>query len=164
MNTLRRLAQHDAAYLLVFIFLISLNLRGPVTGLPPLLDRISQDLHLSSSQSGLLTSLPLLIFALFAPVASWLTRHFQIERILATGVGLIALGMVARSLGSLSTLYMGAVLIGAGIAIGNVLLPSLLKREFPNHIVQLTAIYVLMMSVGGFIMSSFAVPLSVFAE
>lgn len=164
MNALRRLAQHDALYLLIFIFLIALNLRGPVTGLPPLLDRISQDLHLSSSQSGLLTSLPLLIFALFAPVASWLTRHFQIERILASGVGLIALGMIARSLGSLSTLYIGAVLIGAGIAIGNVLLPSLLKREFPNHIVQLTAIYVLMMSVGGFVMSSFAVPLSEFAE
>lgn len=164
MNTLRRLAQHDAFYLLIFIFLIALNLRGPVTGLPPLLDRISDDLQLSNWQSGLLTSLPLLIFALFAPVASWLTRHFKIERILATGVGLIALGMLIRSLGSISTLYIGAILIGAGIAIGNVLLPSLLKREFPNHIVQLTAMYVLMMSIGGFVMSSFAVPLSLFAE
>ena len=103
MNTLRRLAQHDAFYLLIFIFLIALNLRGPVTGLPPLLDRISDDLQLSNWQSGLLTSLPLLIFALFAPVASWLTRHFKIERILATGVGLIALGMLIRSLGSIST-------------------------------------------------------------
>lgn len=164
MNTLRRLAQHDAFYLLIFIFLISLNLRGPVTGLPPLLDRISQDLQLTSSQSGLLTSVPLLAFALFAPVASWLTRHFKIERILASGVGMIALGMMVRSLGSISTLYIGAVLIGIGIAIGNVLLPSLLKREFPNYIVQLTAIYVLMMSLGGFMMSSFAVPLSLIAE
>ncbi|MEL0625169.1 MFS transporter, partial [Marinomonas arenicola] len=80
------------------------------------------------------------------------------------GLGMIPLGMMVRSLGSISTLYIGAVLIGIGIAIGNVLLPSLLKREFPNYIVQLTAIYVLMMSVGGFMMSSFAVPLSLFAE
>jgi CP family cyanate transporter-like MFS transporter len=164
MKRLQRLAQHDAAYLLLFIFLVALNLRGPVTGLPPLLDRISQDLQLSSTQLGLMTSLPLLAFALFAPVTSWLTRYFQIERLLASGVGLIAIGMIIRSFGSISTLYLGAVFIGAGIAIGNVLLPSLLKREFPNYIVQLTAIYVLMMSIGGFTMSSLAVPLSLFAE
>lgn len=164
MKSLQRLAQHDAAYLLLFIFLVALSLRGPVTGLPPLLERISLDLSLSSSQLGLLTSLPLLAFAVFAPVASWLTRHFRIERILASGVGLIALGMMIRTFGSIGTLYLGAVLIGAGIAIGNVLLPSLLKREFPQYVVQLTAIYVLMMSIGGFLMSSFAVPLSVYAE
>lgn len=164
MKRLQRLAQHDAAFLLLFIFLVALSLRGPVTGLPPLLDRIRADLHLSSSQSGLLTSLPLLAFAFFAPVASWLTRFFSIERILATGVGLIAVGMVIRAFGSISTLYVGAVFIGAGIAIGNVLLPSLLKREFASYVVQLTAIYVLMMSIGGFLMSSLAVPLSQFAE
>ncbi|SBS25384.1 Inner membrane transport protein YeaN [Marinomonas spartinae] len=164
MKRLQRLAQHDAAFLLLFIFLVALNLRGPVTGLPPLLDKISADLHLSSSQSGLLTSLPLLAFGFFAPVASWLTRHFRIERILASGVGLIAIGMIIRTFGSISTLYIGALFIGAGIAIGNVLLPSLLKREFPNYVVQLTAIYVLMMSIGGFLMSSLAVPLSLYAE
>lgn len=164
MKRLHRLAQHDAAFLLLFIFLVALNLRGPVTGLPPLLDRISTDLNLSSSQSGLLTSLPLLAFGFFAPVASWLTRHFRIERILASGVGLIAIGMIIRTFGSISTLYIGAIFIGAGIAIGNVLLPSLLKREFPHYVVQLTAIYVLMMSIGGFLMSSLAVPLSLYAE
>ncbi|MCW4630201.1 hypothetical protein [Marinomonas rhodophyticola] len=63
MKRLQRLAQHDAAFLLLFIFLVALSLRGPVTGLPPLLDRISTDLNLSNSQSGLLTSLPLLAFA-----------------------------------------------------------------------------------------------------
>ncbi|MCB5161745.1 MFS transporter [Marinomonas algarum] len=164
MKRLKRLARHEAVYLLLFILLVALSLRGPITGLPPLLSRISQDLNLSSSQSGLLTSLPLLAFAFFAPVASWLTRYFRIERILASGVGLIALGMLMRTFGATATLYLGAVVIGAGIAIGNVLLPSLLKREFPEHIIQLTAVYVLMMSIGGFMMSSFMVPLSLFAE
>lgn len=164
MKRLQRVAQHDAAYLLLFILFMALSLRGPITGLPPLLSRISSDLNLSSSQSGLLTSLPLLAFAFFAPVASWLTRYFRLEGILATGVGLIAIGMVMRTLGEAETLYLGAVVIGAGIAIGNVLLPSLLKREFPEHIIQLTAVYVLMMSIGGFLMSSFMVPLSLFAE
>ncbi|BFM50203.1 MFS transporter [Marinomonas sp. THO17] len=164
MKTVKRLIKHDACFLLLFIFLIALCLRGPVTGLPPLLDRISQTLQLNSSQSGLLVSIPLLAFAAFAPLASWLTRFFRIEKILATGMALIALGMLVRATGSMSSLYLGALLIGAGIAIGNVLLPSLLKREFPEFVVQLTAIYVLMMGVGGFVMSSLAVPLSDFAN
>ncbi len=95
---------------------------------------------MSGTQSGLLTSFPLLVFALFAPVASWLTRFFTIERILAAGVGLIALGMIIRALGLLEMLYLGGVFIGMGVAIGNVLLPSLLKREYPDHIGQLTEV------------------------
>lgn len=164
MNKAQGLSKQQAIYLLLFIFLIALNLRGPVTGLAPLLERIKTDLLLNSSQSGLLTSLPLLAFAFFAPVASWLSRHFQIERILALSIGCILLGMVIRSFGLISSLFLGSVFIGAGIAIGNVMLPSLLKREFPNHIIQLTALYVLMMSVGGFVMSSSAVPLSSLIE
>ncbi|WP_187424909.1 MFS transporter [Marinomonas sp. IMCC 4694] len=164
MKRLKRLTQHNAAYLLLFIFLVALSLRGPVTGLPPLLDRISMDLALSSLQVGLLTSLPLLAFAFFAPVTSWLTRYFRIESIMVAGVGCIAFGMLIRTSGSASGLYIGAIFIGAGIAIGNVLLPSLLKREFPEHLIQLTAVYVLMMSMGGFLMASLAVPLSQFAE
>lgn len=164
MNNSRRITEKNTLYLLLFILFIALNLRGPVTGLPPLLESISHDLQLSSTQSGLLTSIPLLAFAVFAPVASWLTRYFHIERLLASGVGLIAFGMAIRSVGNISVLYLGAIFIGAGIAIGNVLLPSLLKREYPQHIVQLTALYVLMMSIGGFVMSSVAVPLSQWLE
>lgn len=91
MKAIKKLMKHDAWFLLLFIFLIALCLRGPVTGLPPLLDRISQELQLNSSQSGLLISIPLLAFAIFAPVASWLTRFFRIEKILASGVALITI-------------------------------------------------------------------------
>lgn len=163
-STLARLCQSKATWLLAFIFLISLNLRGPVTGVPPLLERISDTLQLNSSQTGLITSLPLFAFALFAPVASWLTRYFSLERILTMGALLIAIGMLVRSWGNLSTLYLGAILIGIGVAIGNVLLPSLLKREFANKVVQLTSIYVLMMSIGGFVMASMAVPIDNWAQ
>ena len=68
-------------------------------------------------------------------------------------------GIVIRSAGSTLTLYLGTCIIGIGIAIGNVLLPSLLKRDFPNKVPTLTAIYVLMMGVGATISSSTTIPM-----
>ncbi len=154
----------DALLLLGFIMLMSLSLRGPVVGIAPLIEFIEQDLHLSSSQSGLLTALPLLAFAIFAPAAAWLSRHQGIEKTLFIGAISIAVGMILRSMGVLPPMYLGVVFIGAGIAVGNVLLPVLLKRDFSTQIVQLTAIYVLMMNVGGTVMTGSAVPLSFLSE
>lgn len=150
--------------LLAFIFLLSLSLRGPVVAMAPMLTPIQSDLALSSSALGLLISLPLLCFALFAPLASWLGQRAGIEKALMLAAVLILLGIVLRSLGLLTSLYTGVVLIGAGIAIGNVLLPILLKRDFPSHILTLTAIYVLMMNLGGALMAGSAVPIALLSE
>lgn len=154
----------DALLLLGFIMLMSLSLRGPVVGIAPIIEIIENDLKLSSSASGMLTTLPLLAFAIFAPLAAWLSRHQGIEKTLLIGALSIALGMVLRSVGMLPPLYLGVIFIGAGIAVGNVLLPVLLKRDFPTQIVQFTAIYVLMMNVGGTLMTGTAVPLTLLSD
>ncbi|MCV2402093.1 MFS transporter [Marinomonas sp. C2222] len=164
MNKLIRIMRHDAAYIALFIFFTALSLRGPVMGLSPLFERISLDLNLSSSQLGLLASLPLVAFAVFAPVSAQLIRRWSLERTLILGVSFIALGMLMRSLPFIQSLYFGMILIGVGIAVGNVLLPGLVKRYFPESVVQVTAIYVLMMNVGAFLMASTAIPLSQIAE
>ena len=156
--------RRDSLLLLAFIMLLALCLRGPVVGIAPLIERIEHDLSLSSSASGLLTTLPLLSFAFFAPVATWLARRWQIETALLIGAVCILIGMTLRSLGILPSLYLGVFLIGAGIAVGNVLLPILLKRDFAQHIIQLTALYVLMMNVGGALMTGTAMPIALFSE
>lgn len=150
--------------LLGFIFLLSLSLRGPIVGIAPILEYLQADLSLPSSALGLLTSLPLLCFALFAPVASWLGRKQGIETTLLWGALLILLGILLRSAGFLSSLYGGVILIGAGIAMGNVLLPILLKRDFKDHIFVLTAIYVLMMNLGGAFMAGSVIPVALLSE
>ncbi|WP_067101337.1 MFS transporter [Marinomonas atlantica] len=146
--------------LLAFIFVMALSLRGPVVGIAPLIANIEADLSLSSSMSGLLTTLPILAFALCAPLATFLGRRYGLELALLLGSVSIAMGMVLRSVGTLPNLYFGMALVGVGIAVGNVLLPILLKRDFPNQILQLTSVYVLMMSVGGAFMTGFAVPIA----
>lgn len=79
---------------------------------------------------------------------------------IANGGTVIASGILLRSVGSLPTLYVGTATIGAGIAVGNVLLPSILKRDFPNRVAALTAGYVLIMGCTAALVSAAAVPVA----
>ncbi len=146
------------------ILLIATNLRAPITGVAPLLAMISESLLLSTTQAGLLTTLPLLAFALVSPIASYLAKEYGLEPSIMGALSVIAVGILIRSSGSVSALYLGTVIIGCGIAIGNVLLPSLLKRDFPARISTFTAVYVLTMGIGSAISSAIAVPLAQFDD
>lgn len=146
--------------LLVGILLIAANLRAPFTSLPPLLSLIRSTLGLNNIEIGVLTTLPLLAFALVSPFASMLGRDWGLERSLLAALILIGGGIIIRSLGSEWCLYLGTAIIGVGIAVGNVLLPSLLKRDFPQRIMWLTATYVVSMGAAAAISSALVVPLS----
>lgn len=145
--------------LIVSILLIASNLRGPITGIGPILELISLDLGLSAAQAGMLTTLPLLAFAIISPLSSGLARRIGLEQSLMMALFAIASGIAIRSMGGVLTLFLGTGIIGVGIAIGNVLLPSLLKRDFPDRVPTLTAVYVLMMGVGGTIIAATTIPL-----
>jgi len=156
-NTTRNVTH--SILVIIGILLIASNLRGPITGIGPILAFISDDLALSATQAGMLTTLPLLAFAIFSPISSGLARKIGLEPSLMLALLAITSGIVIRSVGSTLTLYLGTCVIGIGIAIGNVLLPSLLKRDFPNKVPTLTAVYVLMMGVGATISSSSTIPM-----
>ncbi|MDX2319651.1 MAG: CynX/NimT family MFS transporter [Moritella sp.] len=152
------------ALLIISIFLIASNLRGPIAGIGPILEFISHDLGLSATQAGMLTTLPLLAFAIFSPISSGLARKIGLEPSLMIALVAITSGVIIRSLGSTVTLFFGTCVIGVGIAIANVLLPSLLKRDFPTKVPTLTAIYVLLMGIGSTISASTTIPLFNLAE
>ncbi|GIU43329.1 cyanate transporter [Shewanella sairae] len=154
----------STGFLLFGILLIAISLRSPITGVGPLLDAIRAELHLSATQAGMLTTLPLLAFAFFSPVASKLGGKLGLEQALMLSLLFVASGLCVRSFGSSSALFLGTVIIGAGIAFANVLLPSLIKRDFPTQITTITSIYVLMMGAGSAISASLAIPLTGFAE
>lgn len=149
-----------AALLLAGILLIAANLRAPITGVAPVLAMIQAGLDLGTAQAGLLTTLPLLAFALLSPVAPLLARRIGLERALFAALALIAGGVALRSAGPLGCLYGGTAVIGAGIALGNVLLPSLLKRDFPARIATVTSAYALTMGVAAAVASATVFPLA----
>ncbi len=148
------------ALLLTGILLIAANLRAPVTGLAPVLAMIQEVFALDTARAGLLTTLPLLAFALVSPLAPWLARRVELERALFGALALIAAGVVLRSAGTVWSLFAGTAVIGAGIAIGNVLLPALLKRDFPSRIASVTGAYALSMGVAAALASATVFPLA----
>ncbi|MDD3354410.1 MFS transporter [Zoogloea sp.] len=148
------------ALLLAGILSIAVNLRAPITGLAPVLAMIQGSFALSTAQAGLLTTLPLLAFALLSPVAPVLARRVGLERALFAALVLIAGGVALRSAGPVGCLYGGTVVIGAGIAIGNVLLPSLLTRDFPQRIAAVTSAYTLTMGLAAAAASATVIPLA----
>ena len=148
------------AALVIGILLIAANLRAPFTGLPPLLGPIQTEFGLSTLATGALTTLPLLAFALLSPFSALLAREYGLERALFGALAAIALGIALRSAGAVWCLYAGTGILGMGIAVGNVLLPSLVKRDFPHHIASITGAYALAMGVAAALGSAAAIPLA----
>lgn len=146
--------------LIAGILLIGATLRAPITGVAPVLDLIRDAFALGAMEVGMLTTLPLLAFAFASPFCVLLAREYGLERSLFLALALIALGVVGRSLGSVWMLFLGSAIIGIGIAIGNVLLPALLKRDFPRHIAALTSAYALTAGVVAALASAAVVPIA----
>ena len=148
------------ALLILGILCIAMALRAPFTGVPPLMGLIRGELGLSSAAAGMLITLPLLAFAVVSLFAAGLARRFGLERTLFAAMLLVAAGIGVRTMGGVGGLYAGTAIIGAGIALGNVLLPSLLKRDFPQRLAGLTSAYVLTMGLAAGLASAIAIPLA----
>lgn len=150
----------QSALLIAGILMIATTLRVTFTGAAPLLDAIRADYGLTTAQTGLLTTLPLLAFALVSPLAAAVARRFGIERSLFAAMLLICAGIALRSLPAPHFLFGGTAIIGCGIALGNVLLPGLLKRDFSQHVAKLTGAYSLTMGAAAALGSAMVVPLA----
>ena len=146
--------------LIIGILLIASTLRVTFTGAAPLLDAIRADYGLSTAQTGMLTTLPLLAFGLVSPLAAGVGRWLGIERSLLAALILICLGIGLRSLPSTALLFSGTAIIGCGIALGNVLLPGLIKRDFSQHVARMTGAYSITMGGAAALGSAMVVPLA----
>jgi CP family cyanate transporter-like MFS transporter len=147
------------SYGVVAFLLVAANLRPALTGVGPVLDAIRSSLDLSNAAAGFLTTLPLLIFAVFSPFAR-LGQVFGIERTLAGCLVLIAAGIALRSQGSAPALFGGTVIFATGIAVANVLMPSVIKRDFPHRIEAMTSAYLMVMALTAAVGTGIAAPLA----
>jgi MFS transporter, CP family, 2-nitroimidazole transporter len=152
--------QGGRGLLLLGIMLIAATLRAPITGVAPVLGMIRETTGITAAEAGLLMTLPLLAFAALSPVAPMLARRYGMERALFGALLLTAGGIGLRSAGPVAALFLGSTLLGAGIAIGNVLLPSLLKRDFPDNVAGVTAAYALTAGLVSALASAMVIPLA----
>ena len=145
--------------LVLAIGLLALNLRPAVVAVGPLTPRIRADTGLSSAAVSLLTTLPLLCFGAFALVAPRLGRWLGTERTLALGYTALVGGIALRLVPGQLPLFAGAALAGAGIAIANVLLAGLIKRDFPEHTGLMMSMLSVMLIGGATLAAGLTVPI-----
>ena len=149
----------QSLFFVLGIVLIGTVLRSPFTALPTILGDIAQGLGVEVSTLGILTSLPLLMFALFSAFASRLAQKIGLEHLFTYCLLLLTVGSVIRIF-NLPLLYLGTLIIGASIAIFNVLLPSMIQANQPQKISLLTTLYVTAMGVSTAIASYLSVPIT----
>ena len=154
------LATKERLLLILGIILIAFNLRPALTSLGPLIGLIRIESTFSNSLFGLITTLPLLVFALLSPLVPSLARYLGNEKALFAGLLILALGIVVRSIPMVGSLFVGTLLIGVGIVVGNVLLPSLIKDRLPKEIGKMTGLYSTAMVGFAALASGVSVPLA----
>ncbi len=145
--------------LLLGIILVATNLRAPITSVGPLIGEITNTLHLTGAQAGLITTIPLLSFAAVSPLAPKLAKRFGIEKTILMSLLLLIIGLSIRFVPHIITLFLGTMVLGCAIAICNVLIPSLVKKEFSNQSGLVTGIYAVSMNLTGAIASGVSIPL-----
>lgn len=146
--------------ILVGLLLVAANLRAPLTAVGPVLEELRADLGLSSAAASVLIALPLIIFAIVSPIAPLLARRIGVERTIGLALLSLAAGLIARSLPGDVLLWLGTAGIGVGIAILNVELSELVKRDFPGRIGQVTGLYSAVTAVAAAIAAGLAVPIA----
>jgi CP family cyanate transporter-like MFS transporter len=131
----------NIGFAFIGVLLIAVNLRVSFVSVGPVLANISSDLGLSGAAAGFLTGLPLIAFAVFSPVAPRFAARLGLDRALWMSLLILALGIVLRSLAMPGSIWAGTALIGLAIAFLNVLVPSLVKRDFPTRVSRVTGSY-----------------------
>ena len=142
-------ARGTTALVLVGLVLLSLNLRPAAVSIGPVLAEVRHALGMSGAAAGLLTSLPVIAFAAFGALAPAAASRFGIHRVTLGALLAAAAGLSLRALTGSEPVFLALSLLAlAGMAMANVLLPSLVKLHFPDRIGPVTAIYSTALSVG----------------
>ncbi|TCK84765.1 CynX/NimT family MFS transporter [Albibacterium bauzanense] len=136
----------DVIIMAVGVVIVGATLRAPITSVGPVILEITEQLSLTPVLVGLITTIPLMSFALLSVLAPKAAKRIGLEKLLLYSMLVLAFGLLVRSVGNVFLLFIGAALIGAAITIGNVLMPAFIKKEFPNKVGLITGFYLVSMN------------------
>ena len=149
------------ALVLAGIVLSALNLRTAVTSITPLLDELGGVFGFGATMAGVLGMLPSAAFAVFGVATPAIAHRVGLERTALLSMALAALGLVLRSLaGGTGGLLFGSIVALAGMGMGNVVLPPLVKRYFADRVGTLSTLYITVLQLGTILPALVAVPVA----
>ena len=146
--------------LLLGILFISFNLRAPITAVGSIVEMIQQEFSLTNASAGFITTLPLVAFAVVSPFVASLSARVGQAKTMLLGLVLILIGEACRSYTGVYGLFVGTAIIGVGIAIGNVIIPAIIKLRFADHVGFVTSIYTSGMCIFAAVGAGVSVPLA----
>ncbi len=153
---------HTRAFLILLgigIAVTAFNMRATIVGVGPLLETIRDETGMSTTVAGLLTTLPVICFGVLAGVAPRLARRFGIDLMIWLTMAGLTIGILVRLASPVILLFIGTLVIGASIALANVLVPAVIKRDFPQRTGLMTGVYTMCMVAGGSLASGLMVPI-----
>lgn len=160
MTTSRPLWQGRALAVLG-ILLCAFSLRSAVASLSPLFDHVAADFPVSSAVVGLIGTAPPVCFAIFGLLTPLFERRLGLERVTVIALIAIAAGLVLRGFSiDAITLLLSTALIFAGVGMGNILLPPLVKKHFPDRLGMMMTLYTTAMALSTFVPPLVAVPVA----
>ena len=143
------------------IVLFAFSLRSAVASLSPLYDHIAVDFDVPAAVIGLIGTAPPVCYAVFGLLTPALERRFGLERLAVVAMVVVAIGLVVRSLApGAGLLLAGTALIFAAVGVGNILLPPLVKRYFPDRVGLMTTVFSTTMALATFLPPLVAVPVA----
>jgi MFS transporter, CP family, cyanate transporter len=157
---LRRHKRNKEIFVLLAFFALSLNLRAPLTSLPPIIEDLKALFHISAGFAGLLTSIPVLCFGLLTPVVGSLMKNIRLESTIFLTLSGILLGTVVRSADGIQAVVAGTVITGVALTAGNIAGLMVIGREFPHRLGAMTGLYVCGMSLGAMGTMALTAPVS----
>lgn len=149
-----------AAFGILAIVLIGLNLRAGISSASALYHDLQQVLGYGALTAALLPSIPTLCFAIAGAGTSWLVRRFGVEKAIAIALATLTAGLALRAVSSVGMLLLGTVVSMSGLAVCNVAMPSFIREHYAHKTAAMTGVYTITMSFGATISAAVSVPLA----
>ena len=145
---------------LLLLWLAGVALRLTILAVPPVIPLIHDDLHLSETQIGILSGLPMVLFAGAAIAGSLMIARLGALNAMLIGLVLCAAGSVLRGIGPhIAMLYFGTVVMAFGVAVMQPSLPPLVRTWVPQRIGFATAVYTNGLLIGEILPAALTIPL-----
>ena len=141
------------------VIFLSLILRTPITSVGAILGPLKSILDINNTVAGFITTIPLIAFAIFSPMVAKISNKVGLEKTLLLAAIIISIGLGLRFHINTYVFFITTFIIGVGITIGNVLLPGLVKKYYPEKLGLMTGFYAVVMNVGAAVAAGISYPI-----
>ena len=149
----------NSILIILGVIFLSLILRTPITSVGAILGPLKSILDINNTVAGFITTIPLIAFAIFSPMIAKLSNKAGLEKTLLLAVITISIGLALRFYINTYVFFLTTFIIGVGITVGNVLLPGLVKKYYPEKLGLMTGFYAVVMNVGAAFAAGISYPI-----